>query len=359
MWLTNPNRMTTTKFLEQITLFYEEALEETTLHNLKPQFSLPNAVQATSHSPPDLYILLSTGITLEKMGRRRERNELSSLPDDKNEESNPPLENEPTLPSPSPTKKRKTLPEDSNDTEAATESQIQTIERPKSKKELRSERKMARLLAKDPKAAAALLEAEKRRLIEAQKKEKDKEEFRQILREEREVKKARQQKKLNREKNARSGGQGDSETKNESKNKSKKVGTPQTLEEDAVARKIMDEIKYGTSDTSGWTTVQLGVKYKDVVVGKGNLVQTKSLVTVKYQLKGGQFGVVLDSSKNFIFRVEKGEVIQGWDIGVMGMREGGQRKLIVPPKAGYGAKDIGAGPGGLLNFDITVIAVRV
>ena len=42
----------------------------------------------------------------------------------------------------------------------------------------------------------------------------------------------------------------------------------------------------------------------------------------------------------------------------MGMREGGRRQLVVPPKAGYGSKDIGAGPGGLLNFDITVLGAH-
>ena len=41
---------------------------------------------------------------------------------------------------------------------------------------------------------------------------------------------------------------------------------------------------------------------------------------------------------------------------MQGMAVGGTRKLVVPPKAGYGGKDIGAGPGALLHFDITVLA---
>ena len=51
-------------------------------------------------------------------------------------------------------------------------------------------------------------------------------------------------------------------------------------------------------------------------------------------------------------------MIQGWDIGCQGMREGGRRKLIVPPKAGYGSQDIGAGPGATLFFDITLLSIR-
>jgi FKBP-type peptidyl-prolyl cis-trans isomerase len=63
-----------------------------------------------------------------------------------------------------------------------------------------------------------------------------------------------------------------------------------------------------------------------------------------------------NSNKKFTFRLGKGEVIQGWDIGMMGMRQGGTRHLIVPPKAGYKSEDIGAGPGGLLYFDITLLS---
>ena len=51
-------------------------------------------------------------------------------------------------------------------------------------------------------------------------------------------------------------------------------------------------------------------------------------------------------------------VIKGWDIGVVGMKVGGRRQLIVPPKAGYGSEDIGAGPGAVLFFDITLLNMR-
>ena len=46
-------------------------------------------------------------------------------------------------------------------------------------------------------------------------------------------------------------------------------------------------------------------------------------------------------SSDFSFKVGKGDVIKGWDIGVRGMRRGGTRVLLVPPKAGYGNRDIG------------------
>ena len=93
-----------------------------------------------------------------------------------------------------------------------------------------------------------------------------------------------------------------------------------------------------------------------VVVGKGPEVQPRKKVRVKYTLKAkNQFGKRLDHSDSFGFRLGRGEVIEGWDIGVMGMRQGGRRYLVVPPEAGYGRKNVGAGVGGILFFDVTVL----
>ena len=99
-----------------------------------------------------------------------------------------------------------------------------------------------------------------------------------------------------------------------------------------------------------------GVQYLDVLVGKGPPVQPRKKVRVKYLLRAkNQFGKVIDHSESFGFRLGRGEVIEGWDIGVEGMRQGGRRYLIVPPQAGYGQKNVGAGVGGILFFDVTVL----
>ncbi|KAL3800363.1 hypothetical protein HJC23_003659 [Cyclotella cryptica] len=103
-----------------------------------------------------------------------------------------------------------------------------------------------------------------------------------------------------------------------------------------------------------------GVKYLDLVVGKGPTVQHRKKVRVSYTLraKSHTTGKILDSSHNFGFRLGKGEVIHGWDIGLEGMRVGGIRRLIVPPLAGYGNnKDVGAGRGGDLFFEIELLHV--
>jgi peptidylprolyl isomerase len=237
---------------------------------------------------------------------------------------------------------------------------LENDEKPKSKKELRAEKKAGRKAAQHIPGPLSVEEQKKEKQL--LKKEKRKELFKEQLQKEREEKKIRQQKRLNKELNApKSSKKQPNSTANQQSEKSgskKKTKKTDTTQEQEVSMKVLSEINRGTTDETGMTTTQLGVKYKDIVVGSGALVKNKSLVTVKYELTAGKFGAVFDSSKNFKFRAGKGEVIQAWDIGLVDMREGGRRKLIVPPRAGYGSQDMGAGPGAILYFDITVLSVQ-
>jgi FKBP-type peptidyl-prolyl cis-trans isomerase FkpA len=76
--------------------------------------------------------------------------------------------------------------------------------------------------------------------------------------------------------------------------------------------------------------------------------------------KGTQF----DSSSGrepFRFKVGAGDVIRGWDQGVVGMKVGGQRRLIVPADLGYGDAGAGGGvipPGAALVFDVELVAIE-
>lgn len=137
-------------------------------------------------------------------------------------------------------------------------------------------------------------------------------------------------------------------------------------EEDAVAN-IYNHLFDGTGAATGTTALRMGVRYVDVVEGGGPVAEEGNLVRVRYRLTGrrtpsgggGSAAVVaIESASSFYFRLGVREVIPGWDIGVAGMREGGRRHLIVPPAAGYGTEDIGAGPGATLFFDITLLKVR-
>jgi peptidylprolyl isomerase len=79
---------------------------------------------------------------------------------------------------------------------------------------------------------------------------------------------------------------------------------------------------------------------RDLRVGTGAPAEPGQTVTVQYvgvNYKGGkQFDASWDHGQPFSFPLGQGQVIPGWDRGVVGMRPGGRRELIIPPKLGYG-----------------------
>jgi FKBP-type peptidyl-prolyl cis-trans isomerase len=99
---------------------------------------------------------------------------------------------------------------------------------------------------------------------------------------------------------------------------------------------------------------------KDITVGTGATVVAGSSVTVEYTgaLTDGR---VFDSSVGrdpFVFTVGNGDVIAGWDQGLLGMQEGGERILVIPPALGYGAIDLGViPPNSTLVFSVRVLKV--
>ncbi len=108
-------------------------------------------------------------------------------------------------------------------------------------------------------------------------------------------------------------------------------------------------------------TTKSGVKYYDLKIGHGEQAQPNCLVTVHY--KGWlDDGTVFDSSRTrdepFTFTLGKGEVIRGWDEGIRGMRVGGVRELVIPPRLGYGNKAAGRiPPNSTLHFRVELLAV--
>ena len=109
------------------------------------------------------------------------------------------------------------------------------------------------------------------------------------------------------------------------------------------------------AEGGGELTLAMGVRALDLSVGSGPEVQERKTVRVKYVGRlGSSTGTVFDRG-TIGFRLGKGEVIKGWDVGVRGMRAGGRRRLTVPPKAGYGAQRSGSiPPNSTLVFDVTV-----
>ena len=104
------------------------------------------------------------------------------------------------------------------------------------------------------------------------------------------------------------------------------------------------------------------LKITDVVVGTGVEVVKGALVICHYDGRladGTKFDSSIDKGRPFQFVIGSKRVIKGWDIGVMGMREGGKRKLEVPAALGYDSRAIGKiPPNSDLYFDIEVLEVR-
>lgn len=107
------------------------------------------------------------------------------------------------------------------------------------------------------------------------------------------------------------------------------------------------------------TKLPSGMYIRDLTVGGGAMVAGGQNVSVRYTgwLSNG---VQFDSNANgspFTFRLDGGQVIRGWDLGVAGMKVGGVRQLIIPSSLAYGANDYGPIPGGsVLVFTVTVLS---
>ena len=83
-------------------------------------------------------------------------------------------------------------------------------------------------------------------------------------------------------------------------------------------------------------------------------------VVMKYVGKLAANGRVFDQSKSFKFRLGVGEVIKGWDRGIVGMRVGDRRRLTIPPQMAYGPKGVKGSipPNATLVFEVELVSVK-
>ena len=110
-------------------------------------------------------------------------------------------------------------------------------------------------------------------------------------------------------------------------------------------------------------TTSSGLRYEDIVAGTGASPQPGQEVTVHYTgtlEDGTKFDSSLDSGQPFKFKIGVGQVIRGWDEGVMTMKVGGKRKLVIPPLLGYGARGVPGAipPNATLVFEVELLNVQ-
>jgi peptidylprolyl isomerase len=110
-------------------------------------------------------------------------------------------------------------------------------------------------------------------------------------------------------------------------------------------------------------TTASGLKYADIVLGKGASPVAGKQVKVHYTgtlENGKKFDSSVDRKQPFSFMIGVGQVIRGWDEGVMSMKVGGKRKLVIPANLGYGARGAGGviPPNATLLFDIELLEVQ-
>jgi len=96
---------------------------------------------------------------------------------------------------------------------------------------------------------------------------------------------------------------------------------------------------------------------EDIVEGDGAVAEAGNDVEVHYVgvawSTRKQFDASWDRGDTFVFGLGRGQVIKGWDEGVVGMKIGGRRKITIPPNLGYGA----AGAGGVIKGGETLVFV--
>ncbi|KAK4085459.1 uncharacterized protein Triagg1_449 [Trichoderma aggressivum f. europaeum] len=164
----------------------------------------------------------------------------------------------------------------------------------------------------------------------------------------------KQQKKLKNNK-----GEAVAAEEKEEKKDAKKVQFAKNLEQGPTGS-TAEKAKQAGKASLGVKSVQ-GVTVDDRTIGKGRTVKNGDTVGVRYigKLQNGQQFDANKKGKPFSFKIGKGQVIKGWDVGIVGMAIGGERRLTIPAHLAYGSKSLpGIPANSQLTFDVKLLEIK-
>ena len=132
---------------------------------------------------------------------------------------------------------------------------------------------------------------------------------------------------------------------------------------DQVAQGSAADLLGGDMEATKERMTPSGLKITDLVEGTGTEAQSGNTVSVNYRgtlTSGQEFDSSYRRNQAFTFPLGGGRVIRGWDEGVVGMKEGGKRRLVIPPDLAYGSRGAGGviGPNETLIFEIELVKVQ-
>jgi peptidylprolyl isomerase len=109
-------------------------------------------------------------------------------------------------------------------------------------------------------------------------------------------------------------------------------------------------------------TTNGGLIIEDIKEGTGEEVHPGDYITIHYNgtlEDGTKFDSSYDRGAPFQTRIGVGQVIEGWDLGVIGMRKGGKRKLVIPSHLAYGDRAVGdvIKPNSTLVFEVELVSI--
>ncbi|PMB66070.1 FK506-binding protein 4 [Beauveria bassiana] len=125
--------------------------------------------------------------------------------------------------------------------------------------------------------------------------------------------------------------------------------------------KNLEQGPSGSTKAAVGVKVVQGVTVDDRKIGSGRVVKNGDSVGVRYigKLQNGKQFDANKKGKPFTFKVGKGQVIKGWDVGVVGMSIGGERRLTIPANLAYGRQALpGIPANSTLTFDVKLLEIK-